>query len=220
MDRLGREVSAAENIGKLSIVGVGMRSHSGVAAKMFETLARENFVVAAPMAGRTVSVAVRDRLLALTEAELGTQRALIESRAARGMPRDTHGDLHLDHVYFFPNRQAPDDLVIIDCIEFNESLRFIDVMSEVAFLLMDLIHHGLPALASRALDAYLAASGDYEGVRVLRHYLVYRALVRAKVAGLRAAQCGSGAVVESAGAAHDRAATAQGNASEIGRAHV
>jgi hypothetical protein len=59
-------------------------------------------------------------------------------------------------------------------------------MSEVAFVVMDLLAHGLPALAWRLLNACLEASGDYEGLAVLRFYLVYRAMVRAKVALLRA----------------------------------
>jgi len=77
-----------------------------------------------------------------------------------------------------------------DGIEFSADLRWSDVMSEVAFLMMDLFDHGLPRLAFRFLNAYLERSGDYAGVRLLRYYLVYRALVRAKVSCLRAHQPG------------------------------
>jgi hypothetical protein len=77
-----------------------------------------------------------------------------------------------------------------DCIEFNPELRWIDVASESAFLVMDLFDRRLPALAWRALNAYLEATGDYAGVGVLRYYLVYRAMVRAKVATIRAHQAG------------------------------
>src|SRR5262249_51327713 len=66
--------------------------------------ARENFAQAAPLVGTTLSPAVLDRLRALTEQELTCLRPLIEARAARGVPRETHGDLHLDHVYLVPDR--------------------------------------------------------------------------------------------------------------------
>ena len=86
---------------------------------------------------------------------------------------------------------------VFDCIEFSPALRCIDVMSDVAFMAMDLHRHARPDLAHRFVNAYLERSGDYTGVRVLRYYLVYRALVRAKVAALRAAQLvdANGAVV-------------------------
>jgi len=82
---------------------------------------------------------------------------------------------------------------VFDCIEFNAALRWIDVMSDVAFMAMDLHAHARADLAHRFVNAYLERSGDYAGVRVLRYYLVYRALVRAKVAALRAAQLAAGA---------------------------
>jgi predicted kinase len=79
-------------------------------------------------------------------------------------------------------------VTIFDGIEFNESLRWIDVVSEVAFTFMDLVDHGQRGLAQRFLNGYLEHTGDYGGLAVLRFYAVYRALVRAKVAGLRLAQ--------------------------------
>jgi len=71
-------------------------------------------------------------------------------------------------------------------------------MNEIAFLMMDLIDHGLPRLAYRFLNAYLEHTGDYAGLRVLRFYLVYRALVRAKVSCMRAHQPGMAARARSA----------------------
>ena len=78
-----------------------------------------------------------------------------------------------------------------DCIDFNPQLRFIDVMSDVAFTWIDLIDHGLPRLAWRLLNGYLEATGDYAGLATLRFYAVYRALVRAKVALIRRGQPGT-----------------------------
>jgi aminoglycoside phosphotransferase family enzyme len=81
---------------------------------------------------------VFDRLRRLTDEALVSHRALIETRAWRGVPRDTHGDLHLDHIYLFPDRTPPADLVVIDCIEFNERFRYADPVADMAFLFMDL----------------------------------------------------------------------------------
>jgi predicted kinase len=76
-------------------------------------------------------------------------------------------------------------LLPFDCVEFDPRLRWIDVMSDVAFLVMDLKAHGHSDSAFRFLDRYLQHSGDYEGLQVLRCYEVYRALVRALVCSLR-----------------------------------
>lgn len=144
--------------------------------------ARENFEQVTPEIGRTVHPEVFQRLRALTERLLNQLRPTIESRAQRRVPCDTHGDLHLDHVYFFPDRAPPDDLVIIDCIEFNERFRFADPVADMAFLTMDLKFHGRPDLARTFADAYFTAA-DTEGKTVLPFYTAYRAIVRAKVEG-------------------------------------
>jgi uncharacterized protein len=98
---------------------------------------------------------------------------------------ECHGDLHLGNM-ILNNEQ----IVLFDCIEFNENLRWIDVMSEVAFTVMDIENHGRADLAYRFLNIYLQQTGDYSGLKVLRYYLVYRATVRAKVAGIRLSQPG------------------------------
>lgn len=102
-------------------------------------------------------------------------------RRAAGRVREGHGDLHLDNVIV-----ANGDVTAFDCIEFDPSLRWIDVMNDVAYLVMDLQAHGRRDLAYGFLDAYLQASGDYDGLDVLRLYAVYRAVVRALVHALRA----------------------------------
>jgi aminoglycoside phosphotransferase family enzyme/predicted kinase len=145
--------------------------------------ARENFDQVAPQVGTTLSRAVFERLRGLTEEVLAGLRTLIESRADRGVPRDTHGDLHLDHVYLFPDRAPPADLVIIDCIEFNERFRFADPVADMAFLVMDLRFHGRRDLARAFAEEYFRASGDEEGRALLPFYVAYRAAVRGKVEG-------------------------------------
>lgn len=104
-------------------------------------------------------------------------------RLKQGRVRECHGDLHLGNV-----AREGEHCLVFDGIEFNDEFRWLDVMSEIAFMAMDLHAHGLPALAHRFVDAYLQHSGDYDGLRVFDYYLVHRALVRAKVAQLRAHQ--------------------------------
>src|SRR6516162_5740462 len=125
--------------------------------------ARENFDQVAPQVGTTLSQAVFERLRRLTEEALARLGPMIESRAERGGPRDTHGDLHLDHVYLFPEREPPADLVIIDCIEFNERFRYADPVADMAFLRMDLTFHDRRDLARAFADAYFRAAGDCGG---------------------------------------------------------
>jgi aminoglycoside phosphotransferase family enzyme/predicted kinase len=146
--------------------------------------ARENFEQSAARVGTTLSREVFNRLQALTEQALARLRPLIEARADRGVPRDTHGDLHLDHVYLFPERRPPADLVIIDCIEFNERFRFADPVADMAFLVMDFAFHGRRDLARAFTEAYFRASGDDEGRALVPFYTAYRAAVRGKVEGI------------------------------------
>jgi aminoglycoside phosphotransferase family enzyme/predicted kinase len=150
--------------------------------------ARENLEQTRPQVGDTVHPAVFARLSALLEQRLAELRLLIEARAARGVPRDTHGDLHLDHVYLFPGRPPPDDLAVIDCIEFNERFRYADPVADMAFLVMDLLFRGRPDLAGAFREAYFTAAGDAEGRALLPFYVAYRAAVRGKVEGLELAE--------------------------------
>lgn len=77
---------------------------------------------------------------------------------------------------------------LFDAIEFSAELRWTDVVADVAFLVMDLQARGRPALGWRFLNAWLERCGDYAGLCVLPYYLSYRAMVRAKIAAIRATQ--------------------------------
>ncbi len=106
---------------------------------------------------------------------------LLEQREAYGFIRECHGDLHAGNIVRWHGHLTP-----FDCLEFDPDLRWIDVMNDVAFLVMDLLSHHRPDLAYAFLNHYLDKSGDYSGVRLLRFYAIYRALVRAKVDALQA----------------------------------
>lgn len=113
-------------------------------------------------------------------------RPVLERRKAGGFIRECHGDLHLANITLYHGEPTA-----FDCLEFNDRLRWIDVMSEVAFLTMDLDAHRRGDLGLRFLNDYLHHSGDYEGLALLRYYQTYRALVRAKVECIRLRQTGA-----------------------------
>ncbi|MDY0105610.1 MAG: AAA family ATPase [Giesbergeria sp.] len=108
---------------------------------------------------------------------------VFEERLHTGRVRECHGDLHLANLVLMGD--APQ---LFDAIEFNPALRWIDCVADIAFLAMDLEARGRADLAWRFLNAWLERTGDYAGLQVLDYYRVYRALVRARVAGLRLAQ--------------------------------
>ena len=106
-------------------------------------------------------------------------------RNNQGSIRECHGDLHLENLVYWDNRIIP-----FDALEFDPRLRWIDVMDETAFLVMDLMVRDRPDLAYGYLDRYLEVTGDYTGLEVFKLYLVHRALVRAKVISIKGSQRG------------------------------
>jgi len=115
-----------------------------------------------------------------SERQLERFTPLLEKRQRGGFTRECHGDAHLGNVALVDGRAT-----LFDCIEFSEDLRWIDVVCDLAFAVMDLRDRGAAGYAWLLLDEYLARSGDYEGVQLLPVYTAYRALVRAKVNAFR-----------------------------------
>ena len=150
--------------------------------------ALQNFEQMLPLLSVKADIAQLARLHDWTAREHAALEPVFAARQREGWVRECHGDLHLGNIALLEGVPTP-----FDGIEFNPDFRWIDVINEVAFLVMDLLDHRLPRLAFRFLNAYLESTGDYAGLRVLRFYLVYRALVRAKVSCLRAHQAGMAA---------------------------
>lgn len=143
----------------------------------------ENFVHIRPCLKDEQDLQRLNTLESWGKSEWSEKTSLMQQRKQTGFIRECHGDLHLGNM-----TRIGGEIVLFDCIEFNPMLRWIDVISEVAFVVMDLLHLGYEGFTQRFLNQYLQQTGDYEGLGLLRYYVVYRALVRAKVALLRKSQ--------------------------------
>jgi uncharacterized protein len=128
---------------------------------------------------------VWDRVRDLTARALERLGPLVEARANRGVPCDSHGDLRLGHVYLLGS-----GVTIIDCIEFAPRFRHADPVADIAFLAMELRAEGRPDLSTVFIDAWFAQSGDQDGRALLEFYVAYRSVVRAKVRQFEAATPG------------------------------
>ena len=138
--------------------------------------AGDNFSCVADELEDAVLMEKLGRLQQWTMASFRQNHDLFEQRKQTGRVRECHGDLHLGNLVLLDHRIVP-----FDCLEFSESLRWIDTASEVAFLFMDLCARNREQLAWPFLNQYLEFSGDYGILGIFRHYLVYRAMVRFKV---------------------------------------
>ncbi|MGF1529446.1 MAG: AAA family ATPase [Candidatus Competibacterales bacterium] len=114
---------------------------------------------------------------------LASHAPRLEARRRAGWVREGHGDLHLNNIALVEGQVSP-----FDCIEFEPALRWMDVMGEVAFPIMDLLSYHQRPWAFRLLDRYLSITGDYGGLAVLPLFIGYRAAVRALATGLALAQ--------------------------------
>ncbi|MCW8853179.1 MAG: AAA family ATPase [Gammaproteobacteria bacterium] len=142
----------------------------------------ENFNILEPVIDRSLLV----KLNKIKEASLILHNNLKSSfvtRKQNGFIRECHGDLHLGNIALINNKIVP-----FDGIEFNDSFRWIDTISDIGFLIMDLEDHHYHEYACEFLNQYLEITGDYPGLCVLGYYKIYRAMVRAKVSGLRLQQ--------------------------------
>lgn len=139
---------------------------------------QQNFAPTTDCIGRTLSSETYTHIEQAVMAFLNQRKSWFDQRVAEGRIRDCHGDLRAEHIYLDHHQ-----LQIIDCIEFNPQFRYIDVISEIAFLAMDLERLGFLEAAQAFVHAYVEASGDSALYRLLDFYRCYRAYVRGKVRG-------------------------------------
>jgi aminoglycoside phosphotransferase family enzyme/predicted kinase len=136
----------------------------------------DNYQQTAKYIGRAQSREQYGRTKNFTDRFLQDNRSLFLARIANQKIRECHGDLHLKNICCWHNK-----IYLFDRIEFNEPFRYVDVIYDVAFTVMDLDAKGRKDLGNIFLNTYLEETGDWEGTQVLPLYLSRQAYVRAKV---------------------------------------
>lgn len=151
----------------------------------------DNIAALEPFTGSVVDASTARRVATLARRYLAGRGPLFDRRIAQGKARDGHGDLLAEDVFCLD-----DGPQVLDCLDFDDSLRYGDVLADVAFLAMDLERLGRADLGRLFLDAYRELSADTWPASLAHHHIAYRAGVRAKVACLRHAQGDDGAAEE------------------------
>jgi aminoglycoside phosphotransferase family enzyme/predicted kinase len=178
----------------IRIAGVHTQARSMVPAAAsaadaeFRRYWAENWDFAETLSVDIVHPDVWRRLSVLANEWMQRHESTLTQRALDGRIRDVHGDLRLEHIFLFPERPSPNDLVIIDGIEFSESLRRIDVVADIAFLVMELSFAGRRDWARSFAAAWFSEMQDDTGNEILPLFAVYRSAIRGKVAALLAAE--------------------------------
>jgi predicted kinase len=150
-----------------------------------------------------------DLLFTQFRAALAVHAGHLDRRAVQGEIRRCHGDLHLRNICLLD-----DGPKLFDCIEFNEEIATIDILYDLAFLLMDLWHRDLKAFANLVMNRYLDETGEEEGFALLPFFMAIRAAVRAHVTATQAAETDekAGALIETARSYKDLAQSLLGHA--------
>lgn len=136
----------------------------------------QNFDQIRPLLKKLTDLSVIDELENWAQTTWQKCYDIFVQRKKAGFIRACHGDIHLGNITLI--QDLP---VIFDCVEFNEAIRWTDVMADIGFLLMDLQDQGQIEFSHCLLNRYLEITGDYQGLTLLPYYLSYRAMVRAKV---------------------------------------
>ena len=150
----------------------------GAAASIWR-LVRGNVEELAVDCADTITPGELDELERFVRHVIELRWSLLNRRALEACVVEGHGDLRCEHVSL-----AGDSVTIIDCVEFSEGLRYVDVASDVGFLAMDLDRFGARGSRMILVGAYREASSDVDLSLLIPLYKVHRALVRAKVEGL------------------------------------
>jgi uncharacterized protein len=136
----------------------------------------ENYTQSTGYIGRAQTQEQWDATKAYSDRFFVDNATIFESRVKADKIRECHGDIHLRNIAYWNG-----EMLLFDCIEFNEPFRFVDTMYDLAFVCMDLDARGRSDYANLLLNTYLEQTGDYEGLQVLPLYLSRQAYVRAKV---------------------------------------
>ena len=188
---LGLIEDAARAIARFHAEAAVVPKHGGAAA--IHWLLGNNRKAFAPSVPDIFAAPDIASLEAAQRAELDRHASLLDARRARGFVRRCHGDLHLRNIVLVDGRAVP-----FDGIEFDERLACIDVLYDLAFLLMDLGHRGMARHANAAMNAYFERGGTDDGLALLPLFLSLRATVRAHVGATAALLSGEGAQAEEA----------------------
>ena len=144
-------------------------------ANIFRVNTDENFEQTLKYVGQTIDLNDYNRIKQWTDDFYRQNDSLFQERINGQRIRDCHGDLHMEHICLI------EPLAIIDCIEFNDRLRYSDTFADIGFLMMDLDYWEGFSLADKLWEFYRSKTGDSEHQPLLTFYKVYRAYVRGKV---------------------------------------
>jgi uncharacterized protein len=168
--------------------------HGG--AEALAAIAETNHEVLATLPAGVFGIAEVEAILAKWRNAVAAAGGLLEARRAAGKVRRCHGDLHLRNICLFEGKPT-----LFDCLEFSESLASIDVLYDLAFLLMDLEHRGLGHFANRVLNRYLDRAEEDDGLAAMPLFLSLRAGIRAHVTATTLGTANAGEKPEMAEAA-------------------
>lgn len=177
-DRIAAFHARAETGGDIDAVGA-----ADVVLAHWRDSVEEMRSFAGGSAGAVLDPAVFEACWDMARRYVEGRKRLFDARITSRRIRDGHGDLLCDDIFCLP-----DGVRILDCIEFDDKLRWGDVISDIAFLAMDLERIGAAHLGLRLLARYRERSGDDAPASLVDHYVAYRAHVRSKIAALRFAQ--------------------------------
>jgi aminoglycoside phosphotransferase family enzyme/adenylate kinase family enzyme len=168
-------------------------AHEGRAARLWHRW-RANLDESQRYCPSVLDTGVHAEIRRLALCYIDGRRRLFAARAAAGLVVDGHGDLIAEDIFCLPDYPR-----VLDCLDFDDRLRRVDVLDDVCFLAMDLEQLGRPDLAARFLAYYAEFSATPAPDSLTHHYIAYRAFVRAKVASIRADQGVAAAAEEARG---------------------
>lgn len=169
--RLAKELAAFHNKGAINDY---IRSFGDVA--QIRQAIDENYDQTGSYIGRAQTQQQFDETRQYTDRLFAEKQAIFTERLQHGWIRECHGDVHLRNIALWN-----DQILLFDCIEFNEPFRFVDTMFDIAYIIMDLDARNRPDLSNVFLNTYIETMGDWEGLQVLPLYLSRQSYVRAKV---------------------------------------